>query len=90
MRYPASEKLAIIQLIEQSSLPVRRTLAQLGIPKSTFYDWYRRYEDRRTGCPGRWYHPGLSGSGTSCLKTGGKPSSAWPWRNLLSRPGSWQ
>ena len=44
MRYPASEKLAIIRLVEQSSLPVRRTLAQLGIPKSTFYDWYRRYE----------------------------------------------
>lgn len=44
MRYPASEKLALIGLVEQSSLPVRRTLAQLGIPKSTFYDWYRRYE----------------------------------------------
>ena len=44
MRYPASEKLAIIRLVEQSSLPIRRTLAQLGIPKSTFYDWYRRYE----------------------------------------------
>ena len=38
MRYPASEKLAIIQLVEQSGLPIRRTLAQLGIPKSTFYD----------------------------------------------------
>ena len=44
MRYPASEKVAIIQLVEQSRLPIRRTLAQLGIPKSTFYDWYRRYE----------------------------------------------
>ncbi len=43
MRYPASEKLEIIHLVEQSSLPMRRTLAQLGIPKSTFYDWYRRY-----------------------------------------------
>ncbi len=43
MRYTASEKREIIQLVEQSSLPVRRTLVQLGIPKSTFYGWYRRY-----------------------------------------------
>ena len=45
MRYTAAEKLEIIQLVEQSSLPVRRTLAQLGIPKSTFYAWYRHYLD---------------------------------------------
>ena len=31
MRYPASEKLEIIRLVEQSPLPVRRTLATLGI-----------------------------------------------------------
>jgi putative transposase len=31
MRYPASEKLEIIRLVEQSHLPVRRTLAKLGI-----------------------------------------------------------
>ena len=43
MRYSASEKLEIIQLVEQSSLGVRRTLRQLGIPKSTFYNWYARY-----------------------------------------------
>ncbi len=43
MRYTASEKLQIIQRVEQSSLPVRRTLRQLGIRKSTFYGWYRRY-----------------------------------------------
>jgi hypothetical protein len=29
MRYPASEKLEIIRLVEQSSLPVRRTLSKL-------------------------------------------------------------
>jgi putative transposase len=40
MRYPAAEKLEIIRLVEQSSLSVRRTLAQLGIPRSTFYCWY--------------------------------------------------
>ena len=43
MRVTASENLEIIQLIERSNLPVRRTLVQLGIPKSTFYGWYRRY-----------------------------------------------
>ena len=55
MRYAATEKLEIIRLVEQSSLPVRRTLAQLGISKSTFYAWYKHYleggpealEDRR-------------------------------------------
>jgi len=44
MRYPASEKLEIIRLVEQSTLPVQRTLNQLGIPKSTFYAWYDRYQ----------------------------------------------
>ena len=37
MRYPASEKLEIIRMVEQSTLPVQLTLHQLGIPKSTFY-----------------------------------------------------
>ena len=37
MRYAAAEKLEIIRLVEQSSLSVKRTLAQLGIPRSTFY-----------------------------------------------------
>jgi putative transposase len=43
MRYPASEKLEIIRPVESSPLPVRRTLAQIGIPKSTFYAWLDRY-----------------------------------------------
>jgi len=37
MRYPGSEKLEIIRLVEQSHLPVRRTLARLGILPGTFY-----------------------------------------------------
>ena len=44
MRYPASEKLEIIRLVEPLTLPVQRTLNQLGIPKSTFYAWYDRYQ----------------------------------------------
>ena len=43
MRYPAAEKFEIIRLVETSPLPVRRTLMQIGIPKSTFYAWYQRY-----------------------------------------------
>ena len=43
MRYPASEKLEIIRLVERSHLPVRRTLDKLGIPAKTFYRWYDRY-----------------------------------------------
>jgi len=43
MRYPASEKLEIIRIVEQSHLPARRTLEQLGIPRRTFCRWYDRY-----------------------------------------------
>src|SRR6478735_1442933 len=49
MRYPAAEKLEIIRLIEQSPLPVRHTLAKLGIPRATFYRWYDRHS---SGGPG--------------------------------------
>ena len=45
MRYSGSEKLEIIKLVEQSTLSVCRTLASMGIPRSTFYDWYSRYQD---------------------------------------------
>ena len=48
MRYPASEKLEIINLVEQSHLPASRTLKTLGIPRTTFYRWYDRLE---TGGP---------------------------------------
>jgi putative transposase len=43
MRYPASEKLEIIRLVEQSHLPAKRTLDRLGIARTTFYRWYDRY-----------------------------------------------
>ena len=43
MRYPASEKLEIIRLVEGSHLPTKRTLDKLGIPRTTFYRWYDRY-----------------------------------------------
>ena len=43
MRVSASEKLELIHLVEGSSLSVRRTLAEIGLPRSTFYAWYKRY-----------------------------------------------
>lgn len=45
MRYPASEKLEIIRTVEASHLPVKKTLAMIGIPSSTYYDWYARWSD---------------------------------------------
>jgi transposase-like protein len=44
MRYPASEKVEIIRLVEQSHLPVKQTLDKLSIPRTTFYRWYDRYQ----------------------------------------------
>ena len=60
MKYPTTDKLEIIRLVEGSHLPVRRTLDKLGVSKSAFYRWYDLYvrfgekglEDRRSG-PGR-------------------------------------
>jgi len=43
MRYPASEKLEVIRLVEQSHLPTKQTIDKLGIPRTTFYRWYDRY-----------------------------------------------
>ena len=45
MRYPASEKLEIIRIVEQSHLSERRTLERLGIASRTFCRWYDRYLD---------------------------------------------
>ena len=36
MRYSTSEKLEIIRLVERSHLPVKQTLAMLGIARTTF------------------------------------------------------
>ena len=57
MRYPASEKLEIIRIVERSHLPVKQTLAKIGVSRPTFYRWYDLYrrfgeaglEDRRAG-----------------------------------------
>ena len=49
MRYPASDKLEIIRLVEQSRLPARQTLEKIGILPARFYRWYGRYQGTRRG-----------------------------------------
>ena len=46
MRRTASDKMEIIRLVEETDLPARETLRQLGVPRSTFYGWYQRYVDQ--------------------------------------------
>jgi putative transposase len=43
MRRSFNEKREIISIVEQSELSVNRTLNELGIKRSTFYEWYKRY-----------------------------------------------
>lgn len=44
MRYQAEEKLEIIRLVEQSNIPAKQALDRLGIPRTTFYRWYDKYQ----------------------------------------------
>lgn len=44
MRFSKSEKMEIIKLVDESNVSANRTLKELGIHKSTFYKWYKRYE----------------------------------------------
>ena len=55
----AIEKQSILALVADSGLPRRRALAQLRLPKSTYYRWLRkqaegRLEDTKGGSPIPW------------------------------------
>ena len=52
--YTASEKMAIIRLVEDSELSIRRTLVEINVSRSSFYRWYRAYE--RDGLDGLKNH----------------------------------
>lgn len=43
MRRSASEKMEIISIVQDSELGVKRTLEELRISRSSFYEWYNRY-----------------------------------------------
>jgi transposase InsO family protein len=45
MRYSQAEKMEIIRMVEGSDLPVKRTLEELQVNRSSFYEWYRRYRN---------------------------------------------
>jgi putative transposase len=50
MRYSQAEKMEIIRMVEASEIGVKRTLEELQVNRSSFYEWYRRY--RRDGYDG--------------------------------------
>ena len=88
MRYPASEKLEIIRLVEQSHLPVRRTLEKLGIQPARFYRWYDRLqtggpealEDKASRPTRVWNRiPDTNANG----------SFSWPWTSPSYHHGNW-
>lgn len=43
MRYSQAEKMEIIRIVEASEIGVKRTLEELQVNRSSFYEWYRRY-----------------------------------------------
>jgi len=45
MRYTQSEKMEIIRMVEESSFSVKQTLGEIGVSRSTFYEWYKRYQE---------------------------------------------
>ncbi|MCF8379411.1 MAG: helix-turn-helix domain-containing protein [Bacteroidales bacterium] len=45
MQRSAGEKMEIIRIVEGSQLCVKRTLQELAISRSTFYEWYVRYRE---------------------------------------------
>ena len=43
IRYSAEEKESIILTIKRSELSIVQALKRLGIPRRTFYNWYKKY-----------------------------------------------
>ena len=64
MRRSQEEKREIIHLVEHSELPMKRTLDELNVARSTFYRWYQKYQqegedgliDRRPNPRQFWNH----------------------------------
>lgn len=88
MRYPASEKAEIIELVEQSHLPAKRTLAKLGIPRATFYRWYDRYRARGPEALATMAHSRIA-SGIAFRMTSAGRSSILHCKFLNCLRGSW-
>ena len=64
MRRSQEEKREIIHLVEHSELPMKRTLDELKVPRSSFYLWYQKFQeegeegliDRRPNPSQFWNH----------------------------------
>ena len=46
MRFTASEKQEIIHIVVRSEIGVNKTLREIRLNKSTFYNWYKIYSDK--------------------------------------------
>ena len=63
MRRSQEEKVKIIHLVEHSDLPKKHTLDELNVPRSSFFRWYRKFqEDGEEGLIDRRPNPGQSGT----------------------------
>lgn len=89
MRYPVSEKAEIIQLVEGSHLPAKRTLDKLGIPRATFY---RGTSAIVKAGQRRWltivHDPIASGTAFPMLSV--SRLSTWRWTFQNCRHASWR
>lgn len=45
MKYSQAEKMEAIRMVEESSLSVKQSLGKMGINRSTFYEWYKKYAE---------------------------------------------
>jgi transposase-like protein len=45
MKHTQSEKMELIRMVEESSLSVQQTLREMDVPHSSFYEWYRKYNE---------------------------------------------
>jgi len=84
MRYTQSEKMEIIRMVEESSLSVKQTLAEIGVSRSTFYEWYKRYQEH--GYEGlRSHHKSPRQIWIRFLN--GRSSGSWMWpENIPKNP----
>jgi hypothetical protein len=82
MRYPASEEAEIIQLVEQSYLPAKRTLDKLGVPPA-LRSTAGMTDIVRAGLR-RWLStvPDQIVSGIASPMMSAARSSLWHWRFL--------
>ena len=70
----AEKKRELIELVRRSPQPKRTTIAELGLSRSTFYRWQRRYRAQgEVGVVDRKPEPGRCG--TACGPPSRLPSS---------------